>query len=82
MSKIPPVTPRTLKKWGNVPKCPACKSIFRKNKKLKISREGKKSVYPLEQVYAADRKPFHKGCIKCAMDGCRCDDNCENMRRV
>jgi len=31
------------------PKCPVCKTF----------------VYPAEQVMAADRKPFHKGCVKC-----------------
>ena len=36
-------------KWGSVPRCPACD----------------KSVYPVEQVFAADRKPFHRGCINC-----------------
>ena len=74
MSKIPPVTPRTLKKWGQVPKCPACKSFKKNENEIKNCIKGKKSVYPLEQVYAADRKPFHKACIKCAMDGCRWDD--------
>ena len=42
-------------KWGSVPKCPACD----------------KSVYPVEQVFAADRKPFHRGCINCQVRGCR-----------
>nr|ACO10561.1 Muscle LIM protein Mlp84B [Caligus rogercresseyi] len=31
------------------PKCPACQ----------------KSVYTAEQVMAADRKPYHKSCVKC-----------------
>jgi hypothetical protein len=31
------------------PKCPACKT----------------SVYPAEQVMAGDRKPYHRGCVKC-----------------
>jgi len=47
-------TPGPAKKWGNVPQCPACK----------------KSVYPLEQVFASDRKPFHKPCIKCSVTDC------------
>ena len=42
-------------KWGAVPKCPACD----------------KSVYPVEQVFAADRKPFHRSCIQCQVRGCR-----------
>jgi len=41
-------------KLGQVPKCPACD----------------KSVYPVEQVFAADRKPFHRGCIQCQVRGC------------
>ena len=40
-------------KWGSVPRCPACD----------------KSVYPVEQVFAADRKPFHRGCINCQARG-------------
>ena len=42
-------------KLGQVPKCPACD----------------KSVYPVEQVFAADRKPFHRSCIQCQVRGCR-----------
>ena len=44
----------TDKKWGVNPSCPACL----------------KTVYPAEQVFAADRKPFHRGCIKCQASGC------------
>merc|ERR1711915_162401 len=40
--------------WGKVVKCPACD----------------KTVYPMEQVFAADRKVFHKSCIKCQVQGC------------
>lgn len=40
--------------WGGAPKCPACD----------------RSVYPVEQVIAADRKAFHASCIKCQMQGC------------
>merc|ERR1711862_208239 len=43
-----------VSKWGQVPKCPACD----------------KSVYPVEQVFAADRKPFHRQCIQCQVRGC------------
>ena len=43
------------KKWGCGNCCPGCQ----------------KNVYPQEQVFAADRKPWHKGCIKCAVMGCR-----------
>jgi len=41
-------------KWGSNPSCPACM----------------KTVYPAEQVFAADRKPFHRGCNKCQVKGC------------
>jgi len=40
--------------WGGAPKCPACD----------------RSVYPVEQIIAADRRPFHPQCIKCQMQGC------------
>ena len=40
--------------WGGAPACPACN----------------KTVYPMEQAIAADRKPFHAGCIRCQMKGC------------
>ena len=43
------------KKWGAGPVCPACK----------------KSVYPLEEVFAADRKRFHRDCLRCKAKGCR-----------
>lgn len=33
----------------SAPKCPACKT----------------NVYPAEHVMAADRKPYHRGCVKC-----------------
>ena len=43
--------------WGApaTPLCPACG----------------RAVYPTEQVFAADRKPFHKACIQCRGKGCR-----------
>merc|ERR1712147_89694 len=31
------------------------------------------TVYPMEQVIAADRKPFHAKCITCQMQGCRAE---------
>lgn len=40
--------------WGGAPKCPGCE----------------RSVYPMDQVIAADRKPFHNRCIRCQMFGC------------
>jgi len=42
------------KKWGGAPSCPACN----------------RTVYPAEAVFAADRKSFHKQCIRCAVRGC------------
>merc|ERR1712079_105288 len=41
-------------KWGSGNRCPACD----------------KTVYPSEQVFAADRKPWHRQCIKCSVMGC------------
>jgi len=44
-----------MSKWGAAPKCPACN----------------RTVYPMEQKIAADRKPFHSRCITCQYKGCR-----------
>eukprot|EP00092_Neocalanus_flemingeri_P005373 GFUD01005789.1.p1 GENE.GFUD01005789.1~~GFUD01005789.1.p1 ORF type:complete len:199 (-),score=68.53 GFUD01005789.1:140-736(-) len=41
--------------WGSAPKCPGCN----------------RTVYPMEQKMAADRKPFHTKCITCQNEGCR-----------
>merc|ERR1711915_746568 len=41
-------------KWGASNPCPACS----------------KNVYPSEQVFGADRKPWHRGCIRCSVMGC------------
>jgi len=41
-------------KWGAGNKCPACD----------------KTVYPNEQIFCQDRKPFHRACIKCGVRGC------------
>ena len=43
------------KKWGSGSRCPACD----------------KTVYPNEQVFAADRKAWHKMCVNCSVRGCR-----------
>merc|ERR1712002_845835 len=40
-------------KWGGSPQCPACA----------------RSVFPAESFMAADRKPFHKQCVKCKTCG-------------
>merc|ERR1712024_114669 len=42
------------KKWGASNHCPACD----------------RTVYPSEQVFGADRKPWHRQCIKCSIMGC------------
>merc|ERR1719219_848983 len=51
-----PERSRPKSSWSSAatPKCPICS----------------KSVYPLDQVFAADRKPFHKSCIGCQTRGC------------
>ena len=41
-------------KWGASNPCPACS----------------KNVYPSEQVFGADRKPWHRQCIRCSIMGC------------
>ena len=41
-------------KWGASNPCPACN----------------KNVYPSEQVFGADRKPWHRQCIRCSIMGC------------
>ena len=41
-------------KWGASNPCPACN----------------KNVYPSEQVFGADRKPWHRQCIRCSVMGC------------
>lgn len=41
-------------KWGAGNHCPACG----------------KTVYPNEQIFCEDRKPFHRSCIKCGTRGC------------
>ena len=42
-------------KWGAGNYCPACN----------------KQVYPNEQIFDQDRKPWHRPCIKCGTRGCR-----------
>jgi len=43
--------------WGAppAPTCPGCG----------------RAVYPVDQVFAADRRHFHKGCIECQAKGCQ-----------
>jgi len=41
-------------KWGAGNYCPACN----------------KQVYPNEQIFCQDRKPWHRPCIKCGTRGC------------
>jgi len=52
-------------KWGGVDLCPACS----------------KNVYPTDRVYAADRKPFHRGCINCQVRGCRNELTAKDMHK-
>jgi hypothetical protein len=56
------------KSWCSAatPKCPVCG----------------KSVYPLDQVFAADRKPFHKSCIGCQTRGCPNQLTARGMHRL
>ena len=58
--------------WGGAPKCPACdrsqQKMIKHRKSLTLFLF--RSVYPVEQVIAADRKAFHASCIKCQMQGC------------
>ena len=44
----------TKAKWGASNPCPACN----------------KNVYASEQVFGADRKPWHRQCIRCSIIGC------------
>jgi len=63
------VAPRSRpRSWGPpaVPKCPVCG----------------KPVYPLDQVFAADRKPFHKSCINCQTRGCPNQLTVRGMHRI
>jgi len=47
-------TVKKVSKWGAPNLCPACNKI----------------VYPNDQVFGADRRPFHRGCITCGTRGC------------
>ena len=49
--------PRPTKTWGAppAPSCPVCG----------------RAVYPVDQVFAADRSKFHKSCIECGVKGCQ-----------
>jgi len=51
--------------WGGVPKCPVCE----------------RSVYPNEQILAADRKAFHKACFQCQSQHCRADLTARSFRK-
>jgi len=44
-------------KWGSSAACPLCL----------------RSVFPMEAVYAADRTPYHKFCLKCTACGRKLD---------
>ena len=62
-------THAVVNKWGAQNLCPACQ----------------KAVYPGEQVFGADRRPFHRRCITCGTRGCGYEDrdvNKENMNNT
>jgi len=51
--------------WGGAPKCPGCE----------------KTVYPMDQIMAADRKAFHTRCIRCQMFGCGNDLTARSLHK-
>eukprot|EP00092_Neocalanus_flemingeri_P025131 GFUD01027249.1.p1 GENE.GFUD01027249.1~~GFUD01027249.1.p1 ORF type:complete len:199 (+),score=47.75 GFUD01027249.1:54-650(+) len=51
--------------WGGAPKCPACD----------------RTVYPMEQVIAADRRPFHVNCVRCQSKGCGNDLTARSLHK-
>jgi len=64
----PKPRPKPTKTWGAppAPSCPACG----------------RAVYPVEQVFAADRSKFHKTCIQCQARGCQNKLTARGMHRV
>lgn len=59
--------PRSRPAWGPppAPRCPVCE----------------KPVYFTDQVFGADRKPFHKNCIGCQVSGCPNQLTAKSLRR-
>lgn len=59
--------PRSRPAWGPppAPRCPVCD----------------KPVYFTDQVFGADRKPFHKNCIGCQVSGCPNQLTAKSLRR-
>merc|ERR1719341_1754612 len=59
---------KPAKTWGAPPSasCPACG----------------RAVYPVDQVFAADRSKFHKTCIECQAKGCQSKLTARGMHRV
>jgi len=55
-TEVPKPATKPHKTWGapSTPLCPGCG----------------KSVYPVDQVFSADRRHFHKSCIDCGVRGC------------
>ena len=65
-----------MTRYGNVPKCPACDKSVYPVEQVQISIIYNiytsitfKSI--IRQVFAADRKAFHRSCIQCQVRGCR-----------
>jgi len=60
--------PRPTKTWGAppAPSCPVCG----------------RAVYPVDQVFAADRSKFHKSCIECGVKGCQNKLTARGLHRV
>merc|ERR1719244_732585 len=60
--------PRPTKSWGAppAPSCPVCG----------------RAVYPVDQVFAADRSKFHKSCIECGAKGCQNKLTARGLHRV
>jgi len=60
--------PKPTKSWGAPPaaSCPVCS----------------RAVYPVDQVFAADRSKFHKNCIECQNKGCQNKLTARGLHRV
>jgi len=65
---VPKLATKPHKTWGapSTPLCPGCG----------------KSVYPVDQVFSADRRHFHKSCIDCGVKGCSTKLTGRSIHRV
>ena len=74
------------KSWASpaTPKCPVCaKSVYPVEQEWHfVSSTLKSPFYFLLQVFAADRKPFHKSCIGCQTRGCPNQLTTRGMHRI